>query len=277
MAVWSDQGGMSVAGTKIFYFSGSGNAVAIARSIAEGLENAVVEPVARYPEGYTGADEERIGLVTPVYAWGSPRMVTEFAEKLRSKTGQYVFAVATCAGAPGRTVAALGKKLRRNGGRLDAGFAVRNDFTVSLPGMGDMAIVRLVGWLGRNHVPELAGERLPEIIEAVKAKRASPPEGGNASANAVGSLVHGVAMTTFKTLDKGFAATDACTSCGTCANLCPRANITMVDGRPKWNGNCEACYACLVWCPESAITMNGLARNEPSHHPEITVADMLLR
>lgn len=266
-----------MAGTRIFYFSGSGNAVAIARSIAAGLDDAEVAPMARYPEGYTGGDEERIGLITPVYAWGPPRMVAEFAEKLRPKREQYVFAVATCAGAPGRTVVALDKKLRRNGSKLDAGFAVRNDFTVSLPGMGDMAIVRLVGWLGRNRVPELAGERLPEIIRTVKTKKPSPLEGGNASANAVGSLVHGVAMSMFKTLDKGFAATDACTSCGTCANLCPRANITMVDGRPKWNGNCEACYGCLVWCPESAITMNGLARNEPSHHPEIKLADMILR
>jgi len=263
--------------TKIFYFSGSGNALAIARAIASRLGDADVLPMANHSEGYDGGDEERIGLVTPVYAWGPPRMVGEFAGRLRPRAEQYVFAVATCGGSVGRTLAMLRKALRGNGSDLHAGFAVRGGFMPRLPGMEEMAIIRLMRWLGRNQVPPRAADRIEGIVEAVDGKRQHRSETTNFVVDRLGSLIYAGAIRAFKNQDKGFAATDACTSCGVCVRVCPRQNVSLSNGRPTWHHNCEMCYACVLWCPEKAIAANGARPTGETHHPEITLDEMLLR
>jgi len=266
--------------TKIFYFSGSGNALAIARAIASRLGEADVLPMASQLEGYDGGDEERIGLVTPVYAWGPPRMVGEFSGRLRPRAEQYVFAVATCGGSVGRTLAILRKALRGNGSDLHAGFAVRGEFMPRLPGMEELTIIRLMRWLGRKRVPARATERIAEIVATVEGKRRHPVETTNVAVDRLGLLVYAGAMRAFRSGDKGYAASEACTSCGTCVRLCPRRNIRLVEGRPVWGHDCETCYACVLWCPEKAITVNGAALADgggPTHHPDVVLADMLLR
>ena len=48
-------------------------------------------------------------------------------------------------------------------------------------------------------------------------------------------------------------ATDACVSCGQCAQACPMNNITLAGGRPVWGGACTHCMACISLCPKGAI------------------------
>jgi len=263
--------------TKIFYFTGSGNALDIARTIDSALGDTEVVPLAKRLDGYSGGDEERIGLVVPVYAWGPPRIVADFARRLNPRPEQYVFSVATCGGTAGRTNLFLRRWLRANGSDLHAGFAVRGEVFAELPGMGEPLIMKLVRWLARNDMARDVTERMPEIVEIVAAKRRHDPETTNVPVDLISSRVHGVALRSFKTADKGFAVGDTCTSCGTCVRVCPRENITLVEGRPAWHQNCEACYACLHWCPEDAITFNGEPPAEPKHHPRVTLQDMLLR
>ena len=79
------------------------------------------------------------------------------------------------------------------------------------------------------------------------------------------------------TSDKDFAAGDACVSCGTCSRICPRENVRLVDGAPTWHNDCELCYACYLWCPQKAISYRGGTPTDPTHHPDVRLADMLLR
>lgn len=262
---------------RIFYFTGTGNSLAIARAIGEGIGGAEILPVAKYLEGFAGSNEERIGLVMPVYGSGPPRMVADFVGELKPLADQYVFAVADCGGSEGKTLERVDRALRRNGSKLDAGFAVRGDFLPNLPGMGDMPIIKLIGWLGRKHVPAAAKHRLGDIIDIVSAKRTHRPEASNFAVNLVTTLIHAGAMRTFRVADKDFAATDVCTSCGICARICPRKNVRLEAGRPTWHGDCELCYACFFWCPEKAITAGGVRPTEPTHHPDVALHDMLLR
>jgi NAD-dependent dihydropyrimidine dehydrogenase PreA subunit len=30
-------------------------------------------------------------------------------------------------------------------------------------------------------------------------------------------------------------------------------NITMQDGKPRWDNNCTQCMACIAYCPKQAI------------------------
>jgi flavodoxin len=84
--------------TKIFYFTGTRNSMAVATDIANELEDSELIAIPSVINGKIKANTPTIGLVFPVYMWGMPHMVVEFVDQLRLTEDQYVFAVTTCAG-----------------------------------------------------------------------------------------------------------------------------------------------------------------------------------
>jgi len=56
-----------------------------------------------------------------------------------------------------------------------------------------------------------------------------------------------------KIFGKTLKADDKCNSCKLCAKICPRANINMADGRPKFGWQCVLCMRCVYSCPQKAI------------------------
>lgn len=60
-----------------------------------------------------------------------------------------------------------------------------------------------------------------------------------------------------------------------CTRLCPRANITLEQGKPQWHHECEMCNACIQWCPKQAIHMTG--ERSRYRNPSSRVDDLLLR
>jgi ferredoxin len=60
----------------------------------------------------------------------------------------------------------------------------------------------------------------------------------------------------FTISDKGFHLEKPCVSCGKCVELCPLNNVSLVDGKPVWGGNCTHCMACICGCPAECIEYN---------------------
>lgn len=263
---------------KIFYWSATGNSLAFARALAAGIGETQVISI---PKVIGSADAvradgaERVGLVFPVFAWGPPRIVKDFIKQLRVSSRQYVFAVATCGGVPGNTLRTIDALLRRQGGHLDAGFAVREP---SYGSSDEPAPIRMVKRAAGGVRPGLSSERLSEIIKAIRDLRKQRPEVSRWAAGFLGDLFHGMSDKMTKTADRGYSVDGRCVGCGTCARVCPRANIKLVDGRPKWQGDCQLCQACLQWCPQQAIQMGEATKTMPrTHRSGITLDDMLTR
>jgi ferredoxin len=74
-----------------------------------------------------------------------------------------------------------------------------------------------------------------------------------------------------------FNVSDSCTGCGTCVRACPRANIILEAGHPRFSDNCEFCHACIQWCPKFAISHPDF-ENEPKHyrHPNIRLNELIV-
>lgn len=262
--------------TKIFYFSGTGNSLAVARDIADGLGNAEFVSIPQAMENHIDTSGSKLGLVFPVYAWGLPRIVADFVKQLKPRDGQYIFAVATCGGTPGGALNQLHRMLRKNGAELAAGFVVREGNHTPLT--SDDPLTALVRNLDRSPLPKLAEERLPEIVTTFENSQKHRPETSSFAANSVGGLLYLGAFSAFKRAARDYSVNGSCNACRICERVCPRKNISMVDGKPSWQDDCEMCFACLQWCPQKAIQYKGVTPSDGKrHNPLVAVKEMLLR
>ncbi len=113
--------------------------------------------------------------------------------------------------------------------------------------------------------------RLRDIIEDIKihGKKEIYEKGKNAW------LKSGIVYPMFKTFALGhnsFYATDTCTSCGLCVEICPAKTISMIDNKPKWSNNCVQCCACIHRCPVRAIEWGKITTNQGRYiHPDLRI------
>lgn len=299
--------------TTIFYFTGTGNSLSIARKLAAEIPDAQVENIAGYfadaprkngwgpdegppvtPEreeasgsaavvrrgtDAVGGEQSRIGFVFPTYAYGLPRMVKEFAETVPLPETAYYFAVASNCGIPGKVLMQLDKVLKKRNRRLDAGFTVLDPSSSLVNDPDKDGIQRLMIAASRGEKPDPSSVRISEIAAAVRGEEKRPLETSNRLTNLLGGMLYPLALGRFKTSDENYHTTEDCSGCGLCSRICPRGNIRAGDdGSPRWGGDCELCHACIQWCPNRAIEYTDLTADRPRYRsPDVAVKDLLLR
>ena len=75
---------------------------------------------------------------------------------------------------------------------------------------------------------------------------------------------------------KGFSVGSMCIGCGTCAKVCPKDNIRLIDGKPQFGTDCLQCLACLQYCPQEAISIGKITqKREHYHNPNVTADDLV--
>ncbi|MBP5327540.1 MAG: EFR1 family ferrodoxin [Bacteroidales bacterium] len=233
----------------ILYFSGCGNSEHIANGLAKLTEDTLskIDPLEARPT-INIKQNEALGIVCPVYAWAVPRIVDEYVKRIQSDNKpEYCYLACTCGDNVGRTPERFAKTLSKKGWRLDAAFSfILPETYINLPGFS------LDTQESEKRKKELAEERLPHVVKAIKErKKIIDVERGKMpwfNTYVTNALFYGLLIT-----DKKFHVSDACVKCGICEKVCPLKNITVVEGRPQWNGNCTNCMACYHHCPQNAI------------------------
>lgn len=257
--------------TQLFYFSGTGNSLELARDLAANLEDTELVSIPAVSAESIDINTDTVGLVFPVYAWGVPRIIVDFVKKLKFKGNEYVFAVITCGGQPAGTLPQLAGLLKARGAVLKAGFAISQPSNYIL-------------W---NEAPPdekqaamfaRKAERMPGILEVIRDRKSMPLEQGSAVANLVLGQIYKLSLKGFPTGDKSFWVTEQCNNCGLCVRLCPRANISLESGRLQWHGNCEMCLSCIQWCPREAVQhKKKTIGRKRYHHPGVKMSDLWKR
>jgi ferredoxin/flavodoxin len=275
--------------TVLYYFSATGNSLAVAKGIKAQMEEcelisipramaAKASPAATVPdtaaaeggqEAAEGGPEaaEVVGIVTPIYMHNMPHIVARFIAGLRQP--EYLFVVYAGGGDLGGGLAKTRKQFSRLGLNLSALFnlAMPSNYTpYGSPEESEQAAL-----LSR------AESRVNEIVAKVRSGSAHLDGSGTSFINTYlfpGPLYQ-LGYRHISTMDRSFAADDRCTSCGLCEEICPVGNISLLDGRPVWNRRCEQCFGCLHWCPVQAIEYGKRTRGVPRyHHPEISLKDI---
>ena len=135
----------------ILYFSGTGNSLAIARKIAEAINEQVLPLTEAVQQDLT--NEQRIGLVFPTYDFNLPPAMPEMVSRLNISPKSYVFTVVTCGSMVGNCIWVLRRLLR------EKGIELAYSHKVSVPDNSALAF-------GRNpNLQTKKFERVPARIE----------------------------------------------------------------------------------------------------------------
>lgn len=249
----------------IFYYSGCGNSRFVAECLAKaGNERMVFIPQA-VREGdldYSFGSGERVGFVFPIYAWQPPQLVLDFVKRLRfGNIPSYVYMVVTYGDDAGMADRLLDQELKASGLRLDAAFGVTMPNTyvnMSFMKLDSAEVVQRKQCDAKARIGEVA-KAIAERRHTVDMRRGVMPR--------FKTHVLGKGICKWES-DKRFGSTDACVGCGVCVKVCPVKNITLEDGRPRWNGNCVSCEACYHYCPQNAIQYGNATKGKGQYHFE---------
>ena len=251
----------------ILYFSGTGNSLAIARKIAEAVDDQVLPLNEAVQQDLT--NEQRIGLVFPTYDFNMPPAVRTLVPQLRISPKSYVFAVITCGGQAGNCVWTLRRLLRKQG--IELAYSHK----VSMPDNSALAF-------GRNPNKQFKKfERVPKRLEQIIRELQAESHTLHYSWFSGLSWLLGLPA-----VERGMIHTlgpkvnpDKCIGCNTCVRICPTANISLTDDKALIGDSCTVCLACVHSCPQQAISTNGreTLKDRQYRHPDIKLKDLIKR
>lgn len=248
----------------IFYFSGTGNALAAANWINSYATSIEIESrlinIADNPnlKGVTIEENTLIGFCYPTHGFNAPPIVIKFLRGFPSTNKKVNFFILN----------------------TRAGMKISKLFT---PGVSGLAFIlpliiliskgyKTVGYrpldLPSNWISIHPGLR-KQVIESIF-KRCEPLTtafiskilSGKKSFNRLYELPIDIAISPIAlgyyfygryVLSKTFIATNDCNLCGLCDKECPVNAIIIKDGLPYWTYKCESCMHCMNICPQRAI------------------------
>lgn len=252
----------------MYYFSGTGNTLAMTRYFAKELKADLVQNVVDALKEEKLPEADTVGIFFPIYAYRPPKIVVRFLKRVRKEfKNSYIYVIATCGGGPGSVLQNTQRYLGR--GVLDAGFTISMPFNF-LP-FGDVPDSKREAELLTK-----AQQKATAIISLIKKRTTEiEPMASKFKSYIHPGIMYGLTYLLLPWMDLGFKHSDACGACGKCAKLCPVENIRMKKGKPTWHQKCEQCWGCLHWCPQKAIQYGKTTVNKGRyHHPEITFKDM---
>ena len=255
--------------TAIFYFTGTGNSLKVARDLSAELKEAEIISI---PKAIRQKDiymPEVVGIVFPVYMFGLPLIVRDLIKTLDWSKSRYIFAILTYGGMAGGTMNQVGDLFKQKGRGLSSGFEIM------MPG-NYTPLYGAIPEDKQNRMFTKEGLRIKEMAKII----ASGQEGDIGKRPGVASWllsgIYALGAPRIPSMDKDFWADDKCNSCGICAKVCPVNNIEMLEDKPKWLSRCQQCLACLQWCPQESIQYKKSTIGRKRYrNPDISVDDII--
>ena len=274
--------------TNIYYFSGTGNSLYVARELCKRIPNCTLQPIVKLLKQHDlVAESDIVGLVFPIYINSTPIPVREFIKKIQLKPNQFIFVVATHCGYPGKVELYLEKLLKKKNKTLDAyyklkmmgntpkglvpSFMVAQDWSKKIT---KKAILSL---------DEKVQKELDYMAKAITEKEKNTGENNPDRPNVLLRFANRLLQVPMQwnaertNAQIGFYADSTCTGCGLCAQVCPSYKVKMEQNKPVWQKEvrCYYCYACFNFCPEQAILIKDYTHKEGRYiHPGIEAQDI---
>lgn len=225
----------------IFYFTATGNSKFVAEKVAESNERLIniSDCIKEGKYNFDISEEEKIGVISPIYFYGIPLIVNEFLQKMKTNIKpKYTYVILNCGG----SIANAEKLLKF---KFDAYFDVRVVDNY-------VPMFKIVSEEKINNRLNGAESNLNGIAKHIQNQDKGSFTHKGPLPRLMTKLLYPLYKKGRKT--KKFRVNTGCTSCGLCAKICPRQVIKIKEGKPIWvEKQCELCLACLHRCPVKAI------------------------
>ena len=247
----------------ILYFTGTGNSRYIAQQLAaqcndelvsinRHMRQRILDP---YHAQYAFESEKPFVVVCPTYCWHVPRVVEDFLKESRFVGNLKLCFLLTCGSGTGKAA--------------EHAKQISHDLQMEFGGLSSVRMPENFITLFRAPEPDEAvgiiRAALPQVEAVAKqilsGRQISDPFSGPAMPEALTSTFYRLFVH-----DRKFYVKDSCIGCAACAKLCPRANISMKNSRPVWNGSCTQCQACIGVCPVDAIEFGNRTRKKRRYY-----------
>ncbi len=245
----------------IFYFTSTGNCLAVAKKIGGHLVS--------IPQVVDSSDlhfqDDAIGLVFPIYGFGLPKMVRRFLEKA-TWNADYSFAIGTYGNLPGAAMMNVQKLFKKHGQHLDYAQSLLMVDNY-LPGFD---INDQIAKLPEKHVDE----NLSRIIADIEHRRTLDATAGLGWRAFTAVIQGGENLFMNGKQGQNYLVSEDCTRCGICAKICPAENIAVAD-KVVFKNQCEGCLGCAHLCPQNAIHLKNEKSAARWRNPDVSLNEMI--
>lgn len=265
--------------TQIFYFSGTGNSLYIARELQKEIPESYLVPIISASKlNNIESDGDNVGIVFPIHAFTVPIPVKNFLKRVNLDSASYVFAIATRGGSPCNIFSDINKILKEKNKSLDSHFFIDmpNNFT------------HIAETPTQNDIERLNNEALKKldlikniIVNGDKYKDKDLNKSLLKEKVLFPALSALLRKTNYLNMDRNFYADSSCSGCGLCSKVCAVKKIEIKNSKPQWKNDikCMFCFACFNYCPTKAIQIRKTKSCNKGryHHLEVTAADIAMQ
>jgi Pyruvate/2-oxoacid:ferredoxin oxidoreductase delta subunit/flavodoxin len=266
----------------IYYFSGTGNSLYIAKKVAEKTKGNLKPIASIIKQKEIKDDSDVVGIIFPLYYGELPNIMRRFATKLKNIESKYIFVVCTYGGG-GAAIKNINSIIKSQGGIISAGYGIhmpQNAFFKASENYDKLykkasLMIEIIcknieqkkkGMFSSNIIVDILSKPLYFFLKPLYIKHLMKIS-NTLSKKSREELIY-LAGNSFKTNKK-------CSSCGICAKVCPVNNIDIINNKPVWHNRCENCLACYNHCPQHAIETEIVEKDYYYKHPEIGLKDMI--
>lgn len=252
--------------TAIYYFSGTGNSLYVAKQLKEHVDHSTLYPIVAYLkcEDIT-IKEEKLIVVFPIYALTIPIPVRLFLKKLNTDNINYISLVATRLGLYFDDFKRVGKLLKKKNAKIDS------QFIINMPS-NDIKVkdFKLLSPSELHEVNLQVEERIHLVSNTVNNSEKFLRKDENFTVKLpYGDLRDNLLLKiiprlmTFSKWIGGvnyFYVTAECNGCSLCEKICLSTKISIKDSQPMWDKKklCYMCYGCINFCPRHAIEIDSI-------------------
>lgn len=245
----------------IFYYTGTGNSLALAKRIGGELISISQIDLTRD----LSYKSDIIGVVFPIYLLEPPKIVKEFLSKVTFEA-EYIFAIGTYGNSDIGCMDTVQSIAKKNGYSFD----YTNTLLTVDNYLPMFETKKQIENLKKKNTHECTDNIVNDILSLRKM-------------NLKSSVVLRQLLKVVKPFgnlllneksDKNYKVNENCTRCGICKKVCPANNIE-IEEEVEFKHNCQNCMACIHLCPENAIHVKKEKSNARWLNPDVTISEII--
>ena len=252
--------------TEIYYFSGTGNSLFVARELQKRIPDSSLMPIISFlHKDVIQTSGKSIGFVFPVHALTIPIAVKRFVEKANMQSAEFIFAIATRYGTVFRGFEKIDQLLKKKNKHLNSQFILNMCHS---EGPRSLAGYEIPSESDIVQLENVVLEKLDVIKNVISTKKFCHEKDKeyfvkSATNPVLGYLIEKMVLFAMSKVEylggvNYFCYDNKCTGCGICEKVCLSKKIKLVDRKPIWQKNvvCYMCFACLNYCPKESVQIN---------------------